>query len=115
MNPYSSGGASNSTVLTANTAGVQLCLTATNQPAVPTVPTGSGTGGGQHSLSCGADSTANTLTIYDGTSTSGTVIFKMITPTATVPQSFLADVSYKIGLFAVLAGGTTPTWNISWT
>jgi len=111
--PYTTGQSCNSTVLTANTAGVQLCLTATNQPAAPTVPTG--TGFGLHTVTVGADTTANTLTVFDGTSTSGTVIFKMVTVTATIPQSFMADVSYMVGLFVSLAGGTTPTWNISWT
>jgi hypothetical protein len=111
--PYTTGQACNSTVVTANNAGAQICLTATNQPAAPVVPTGSGFG--LHTVTVGADTTANTLTVFDGTSTSGTVIFKMITPTATVPQTFTVDVSYKVGLFFSLAGGTTPTWNISWT
>ncbi|MBA0085096.1 MAG: hypothetical protein HRJ53_08875, partial [Acidobacteria bacterium Pan2503] len=81
MTPYTTGQACVSTVITANTAGTQICLTATNQPATPSVPTGSGFG--LHTVTVGADTTANTLQIFDGTSTSGTLIFKMVTPTAT--------------------------------
>lgn len=115
MTPYASGAACSSTVISANSAGAQICLTTTNQATPPVVPTGAGTGGGLHTVTVSADSTANTLTIYDGTSTAGTIIFQMITPTATTPQTFTVDVSYKVGLFYVLSGRTSAVWTLSWT
>lgn len=109
--PYSTGQACQSTVLVANTAGTQLCLTTTNQPAVPVVPTCSGH---LHVVNVGGDTTAETISIYDGTSTSGTLRFRGVTTTAGAPGYWMCDIQFYIGMFIVIAGGTTVAVTVVW-
>ena len=109
--PYTSGQACQSTVVTANTAGAQLNLTPAQQPAVPVVPSCSGY---LHTVTFSADTTANTLSIYDGTSTAGTLRAKVVTPTATVPVTLTFDIQFYVGMFYSLAGATTPNITIAW-
>jgi hypothetical protein len=109
--PYTTGQACQSTVITANTAGQQLCLTAANQPAAPVVPTCSGW---LHSIVLSADTTAQTISIFDGTSTGGTLRAKVVTPTAVTPVTLTFDVQYFIGMFLVLSGATTANITVVW-
>jgi hypothetical protein len=67
-----------------------------------------------HTITVAADSTANTITVYDGTSTSGTVIAKIITATTVVPQTFTFDVQAHIGLFIAVSGMTTGAVTVSY-
>lgn len=55
--------------------------------------------------------TGNTLTIYDGISTSGDVI--AIIDTATSLGTFLYDIACLVGLHVVLAGGTPADLTLS--
>jgi hypothetical protein len=56
--------------------------------------------------------TSNLLTIYDGTSTSGTVVAAYDT-TAQVASVNL-DVTLQVGMFVVLAAGTAADITLSW-
>lgn len=109
--PYSTGQACQSTVLVANTAGTQMNLTSANQPAVPVVPTCSGH---LHSITIGGDTTAETISVYDGTSTAGVLRFQGRTTTAGQPVTWLIDVQFYIGMFIVVAGGTTVSITVVW-
>lgn len=109
--PYSTGQACQSSVLVANTAGTQLCLTVVNQPAVPVVPTCSGH---LHCITVGGDTTAETISIFDGTSTGGVLRFKGITVTAGTPGTWLCDIQFYTGMFIVIAGGTTVSVTVVW-
>lgn len=57
--------------------------------------------------------TANLLTIYDGTSTAGTVV--AIVDTTAQPVTLTFDVVLQVGLFVVLAAGTAADLTFSWT
>ena len=109
--PYTTGMACQSTVITANTVGTQLNLTAANQIATPVVPTCSGF---LHTVLIGGDSTAETISIFDGTSTSGTLRFKGITPTTGQPGGWLCDIQFYVGMFISVAGGTTVSVTVTW-
>ena len=95
-------------VLTANTAGTAIGQTTTANTANALIQ------GFLHAVTVGADSSANTITIYDGLSTGGAVLWKVVTAATTVPQNFIIDMQADTGLFVVLAGGTTPTVSISY-
>jgi hypothetical protein len=58
-----------------------------------------------HSIVINKAGSADTLTIYDNTAASGTVI-ATITVTASVNQVFLYDVAFSTGL-TIVSGGTT--------
>ena len=96
-----------SKVLTANNVGVQLGLVAPSKSAVPTIQ------GILHSVSFGADATAQTISIYDGTSTAGTLIFQTVTTAASQASNFVLDIQATVGLFLVVAGGTTPNVTVT--
>ncbi|MBA0088960.1 MAG: hypothetical protein HRJ53_28560 [Acidobacteria bacterium Pan2503] len=108
--PYTTGQACQSTVVTANTAGQQLCLTPANNPtgASPSCS------GWLHSVTFSADTTANTLSFFDGTSTGGTLRAKIVTPTATVPVTLTFDIQFFVGMFISLSGATTANITIVW-
>lgn len=101
--PYTGGIGCRSAVYTANQAGTQigLCGQAAGAASVPQVQ------GVLHTITVAADSTANTITVYDGTSTSGAVLAKIITATTVVPQTFTFDVQALVGLFIVISGMTS--------
>ena len=100
----------NSYVLTANSAGVQIALVGVGAASVAGVAPAQGY---VHTVNMGADTTANTLTLYDGTSTGG-VVKAVLKVLAGIPASFALDVQFNVGLYAVLAGGTTPAVTITW-
>lgn len=104
------GNGFNSTVLTANTAGIQVMAVGGSNAQALNAPLGAGF---LHAINMGADSTAVTLSIYDGSSTSGTLKFKTIMSTSW-PQSYVLDIQFNVGMFVVISGGTTPTVNLSW-
>lgn len=56
--------------------------------------------------------TGNLLTVYDGTSTGGTVIASIDTTVAV--GSFLYDVRVEVGIYVVLASGTAADLTIGW-
>lgn len=109
--PYTTGQAGQSTVLTANTAGTQINLIASQQPPIPTVPTCSGH---LHVVCFGGDTTGETISIYDGTSTAGTLRFKGITVAAGTPGYWMVDCQFYLGMFVVIAGGTTVSVTVVW-
>jgi hypothetical protein len=100
-----------SQVFTANNAGVQLgvCGPSYAQAAGAAVVSGF-----LHTITVGADSTANTITVYDGLSTSAAVLAKVVTSATTVPQTFIFDAQGQTGLFLVIAGGATPTVTVTY-
>lgn len=99
-----------STVLTANTAGTQVNLCG----AGPASAAGAATAQGVlHTVTFGGDTTAETLTVYDGTSTSGVVRFKAVAP-ANALVSLILDLQFTTGMFVVLSGGTAPAVTLSW-
>lgn len=65
-------------------------------------------------ISIGADSTATTITVFDNTAGSGTVAWKMVTPTATVPLEFHPNIQVTVGMTIVIANGTSPTVNVAY-
>lgn len=101
--PYTSGSALESQVFTANTAGTQLgvcggaAASAAGKPVIAGV---------LHTITVSADTTANVITVYDGTDTSGDVVAKVTTATTAVPQTFIFDAQADIGLFIVISGVT---------
>jgi hypothetical protein len=99
-----------SKVLSANTTGVQLGVVGANAASAAGAAAIAGI---LHSITFSADSTATTVTVYDGTSTSGAVLAKIVTPTATVPVTLLFDLQAQVGLFVAVAGATTPNINFS--
>lgn len=56
---------------------------------------------------------ANVLTIYDGTSTSGTVV--AVYDTTAQVASLNYDITLQVGLFVVLATGTAADLTFSWS
>jgi hypothetical protein len=95
-----------SSVQLANTTGVQLPglvgVTPASLAAVAALE------GLLHTILIGADSTAVTVTVYDGTSTGGV---KKLQFTAVANQAFplqLLDIQFDVGIFVVIAGGTAP-------
>lgn len=66
-----------------------------------TGPVASGPGGILHTVTVGTLGTSASLTLYDGTSTSGAVI-AVITPSA--PATFTFDAVIANGLYAAVAG-----------
>jgi hypothetical protein len=97
-----------SCVLAANNAGAIIGQTTTYNSTNAHIQ------GYLHTVSIGADATANTITIYDGLTSGGVIIFKMVTPTATVPLNFVLDIQVNTGLFVVLAGATAPNITITY-
>lgn len=67
-----------------------------------------------HSVSWGADTTGATITVYDNTAASGTVLFKITLPTTTTPGQVILDYQAKNGLTVVIAGATTPTISVGY-
>lgn len=55
---------------------------------------------------------SNVLTLYDGTSTAGTVVAAFDTTVSF--GTFQYNITVKVGLFAVLATGTPADLTISW-
>jgi hypothetical protein len=111
MEPYSSGNGCNSFVLVANTAGTQLNLVGAGAASGSGSPPSTGK---LHTISFGGDSTAETISVYDGTSTGGVLKFKGITPTAGTPGSWLLDIQFNVGMFIVISGGTAVAVTVSW-
>lgn len=72
------------------------------------------TGGGKlHSVSiCVAGASSNTLTLYDNTAASGTVIANINTTAAL--GTFIFDAGFGTGLTAILATGTAADVTITW-
>jgi hypothetical protein len=103
VTPYSSGSGLESTVFTANAAGTQLGLCGGDAATAAAVPKIAGV---LHTITISADTTANVITVYDGTSTAGDVVFKVTTSTTPVPQTFIIDAQADIGLFIVISGVT---------
>lgn len=99
-------------VFTANTTGTELgvvggaAASAAAQPALT---------GFLHTITISADSTANTITVYDGTSTSGTVVAEVITQSNTQAATLTFDIQLQTGLFVVVSGGTTPAVTVTYT
>jgi len=92
------------TVFTANTAGTLVGCTAPATAIANSVPTIAGI---IHTLTIGVDSTAETISIYDGTSTGGTLVFKTLTSTSpTIPVHTNLDIQCNVGIFIVISGGT---------
>lgn len=98
----------NTSVFTANTAGTQIALIAST--ATASVPPSSYV----HTVTIGTDTTANTVTIYDGTSTSGIKHFQVTTLANQAAISVVLDFAINVGIFFVLSGGTTPNVTVSW-
>jgi hypothetical protein len=97
------------TVLTANTAGTQIFLTGPSGSA--SVPQAEGFLG---SITISADSTANTISCYDGTSTGGTLRYKVVTPTTTPVIQLFPNIQFNSGLFIVVSGGTSVNISLGW-
>ena len=110
MTPYSSGQGLNSTVVTANTAGTQIAIVGAQ---AATSAGAAAMAGFLHTVSFGGDTTANTIAIYDGTSTAGKLVYQA-TAAANLVQSIMVDVQLKVGLFYTLTTGTTPAITITW-
>lgn len=100
----------NSTVIVANTAGTQVNLCGAGPASSAGVAAAQGV---LHSVSFGGDTTAETLTIYDGTSTGGVVRFKAVAP-ANALQTLILDIQFTVGMFVVLSGGTAPAVTLAW-
>lgn len=66
-----------------------------------------------HSISVGSDTTAVTITIFDNTAASGTVIFQAAVAIGQ-DACFVVDGMVANGLTAVVAGGTTPSITVSY-
>ena len=101
----------NSSVFTATTAGTQIAYVGA---AAATAVPGTSAEGKLHTITVGGDSTAETITVYDGTSTSGTVKFKGITTTSGQPTTWILDIQFNVGLFIVISGGTTVAVTDTW-
>jgi hypothetical protein len=67
-----------------------------------------------HTITVSADSTANTISVYDGTSTAGTLLAQILSPTTQVPQTFTFDIQAQIGLFIVISGATTVNTTVTY-
>jgi len=65
-----------------------------------------------HAVTINASGTTETITIYDGISTSGAVIAVITTPVA--GQTYTYDVRADGGLFVVVAGGAVGDYTISY-
>lgn len=102
--PYSSGSGLESQVFTANTAGTQLGVVGAQAASTAAAAAIAGV---LHTITVSADTTANTITVYDGTSTAGDVVAKIITATTVVPQTFTFDAQADVGLFIAIAGMST--------
>ena len=68
-----------------------------------------------HSITLSADTTATTITVYDNTAASGTVLFKVVTPTAVPVTQLILDLQAKNGLTVVIAGASTPNINVAYS
>lgn len=95
-----------STVFTANTTGTLVGVCGPNQAQAQSAALISGIVQG---LTISADSSATTISIYDGVSTGGTLVHRVVT-SATTTVSNLGElyIQCKVGIYIVISGGTTP-------
>lgn len=67
-----------------------------------------------HSITVGTDSTALTISVYDNTAASGTLLAKIAVPANNQPVTLNLDLQARNGLTIVTSGGTTPNVTVSY-
>jgi hypothetical protein len=112
MTPYSSGNGCNATKLSANTTGTLIAQV--GGQAATTAAAAAAGGFLRSFIYGGGDSSAETVTIYDGTSTSGTVIAVLTFAASSNPVTVTFDVQLKVGLYVVISGGTAVNDTVVW-
>lgn len=102
-------------VITANTTGVQVAVSqAQLTPALAAAGTPVMGQGMVYRVSmAGGDTTAVTVIIYDGISTSDPIAWRM-TVAIGASVDLQPEVRMNKGIFVAVSGGTTPTVNIGW-
>ena len=109
--PYTSGNACNYSYFNANNAGAQICVVGAATASLAGAAAGEGV---LHSISL-SDTGALSVTIYDGTSTSGPVAFKNVFGAGGGSVTFTLDIQLKFGIFIVISGATAANVNLSWS